>query len=197
MKKSLPFPPNLLPTNMILKTNCFRDWLSLGYSWLFNKKTKPNTHSNITNPNMWRIHLEEYIEIIEFPWAIFHKINIFQRGKLSQLLHYGQHRITGWLKLEGISEIPKQGQAKHVVWDHVQTTFECLQGWRLHNLPGQSVPVLSILTVGKKTTNKTNDLSLDRASSSFLLTGHPWKGFGSIFTQKWDPSSPTAFSSMS
>lgn len=38
------FPLNLLPINMILKTNSFRVWFSLRYSWLFNKKQN-QTHT--------------------------------------------------------------------------------------------------------------------------------------------------------
>jgi len=30
-----------------------------------------------------------------------------------------------------------------VAQDHIQMAFEDLQGWRLHDLPGQPVPVLS------------------------------------------------------
>ena len=37
----------------------------------------------------------------------------------------------------------KQGHLQLVAQDHVQTAFEYLQGWRIHNLSGQPVPVLS------------------------------------------------------
>jgi len=37
-----------------------------------------------------------------------------------------------------------QGQLQQVDQDGVQLTFEYLQGWRLHNLSGQSVPLLSL-----------------------------------------------------
>jgi len=36
----------------------------------------------------------------------------------------------------------EQGQREPVAQDHVQRGFEYLQGGRLHNLPGQPVPVL-------------------------------------------------------
>ena len=36
----------------------------------------------------------------------------------------------------------KQGHLKKAAQDHVQIAFEYLQGWRLHNLSGQPVPVL-------------------------------------------------------
>ena len=39
----------------------------------------------------------------------------------------------------------KQGRLELVAQDHVQTAFEYLQGWPLHDLPGQAVPVLSHL----------------------------------------------------
>lgn len=55
---------------------------------------------------------------------------------------------TGWLR---------PGESLEVVWSNpllrwshlelvapqcVQVAFDCFQGWRLHNLPGQLVPVL-------------------------------------------------------
>lgn len=39
------FPPDFLPTNNILKTNSFRVWLSLGYSWLPNNNNKKTQHT--------------------------------------------------------------------------------------------------------------------------------------------------------
>ncbi|KAK4828375.1 hypothetical protein QYF61_026113 [Mycteria americana] len=61
-------------------------------------------------------------------------------------------RTTEWMKLHRTSEGPvqpqptpllKQGHLEPVAQDRVQTAFEYLQGWRLHKLPGQSVPLLS------------------------------------------------------
>jgi len=58
------------------------------------------------------------------------------------------HRITEGLRLEGTSGVIwstpplKQGHLEQAVQDHVQAVFEYLQGWRLHHLPGQPVPVL-------------------------------------------------------
>ena len=37
----------------------------------------------------------------------------------------------------------KQGLLEWVTQDHVQMAFEYLQGWRLHSLIGQPLPVLS------------------------------------------------------
>ena len=61
------------------------------------------------------------------------------------------HRIIGWLRLEEISgghwvqpaNLLKQGHLELVAQDHVQVTFGYCQGWRLHNLSGQPVPVFS------------------------------------------------------
>jgi len=39
----------------------------------------------------------------------------------------------------------KQGHLEPVAQDHVQMAFENLQGWRLHNLLGLPVPVVSHL----------------------------------------------------
>jgi len=62
------------------------------------------------------------------------------------------YRITDWLRLEGTSgchlvqpPLLKQGHLEPVVQDHVQTAFEYVQRWRLYNLSGQSMPVLSHL----------------------------------------------------
>ena len=60
------------------------------------------------------------------------------------------HRTTKWLRLTGTSggrlvyHLPllKQGLLQLVAQEHVQMAFEHLQGWRLHNLSGQPVPVL-------------------------------------------------------
>jgi len=61
------------------------------------------------------------------------------------------------LRLEGMSGghlvIPptllKQGHLELVAKDHAQMAFEYLQGWRLHNLPGQPVPVLGHVSQSK------------------------------------------------
>lgn len=37
----------------------------------------------------------------------------------------------------------KQGSLEQVAQNHVQIAFEYLQGWKLQNLPGQHVPMLS------------------------------------------------------
>ena len=43
----------------------------------------------------------------------------------------------------GPTPLLKQGHLQPVAQDRVWTAFENLQGWRLHKLPGQRVPVLS------------------------------------------------------
>ena len=62
--------------------------------------------------------------------------------------------FTEQLRLEGTSvghlvQPPcfKQGHLEPVAQGHVQTSFEYLQAWRRHKLPGQAVLVLSSLTV--------------------------------------------------
>ena len=42
----------------------------------------------------------------------------------------------------GPTSQPKQGYLQPVAQDHVQMALEYLHRWRLHNLPGQAVPVL-------------------------------------------------------
>ena len=43
----------------------------------------------------------------------------------------------------GPTPVLKQGHLELVAQAHGQMAFEYLQGWRLHNLPGQPVPVFS------------------------------------------------------
>ena len=42
----------------------------------------------------------------------------------------------------GPTPLLKQGHPEQAAQDCVQMAFEYLQGWRLHSLPGQPVPVL-------------------------------------------------------
>lgn len=39
--------------------------------------------------------------------------------------------------------MPKEAQLEHVAQGHGQVDFEHFQGWKLHNLSTQSVPVFS------------------------------------------------------
>ena len=63
-------------------------------------------------------------------------------------LHCAFHRITECSGLEGTSvssnptSLPKQGHLQQAAQDVVQEGLEYLQRRRLHNLPGQPVPVL-------------------------------------------------------
>jgi len=43
----------------------------------------------------------------------------------------------------GPTHLLKQGHPEKGVQNHTQTAFGYLQGWRLHNMPWQPVPVLS------------------------------------------------------
>lgn len=51
--------------------------------------------------------------------------------------------FTGQLRLEGTFGDHLVQAPPQVAEDHVQTALEYLQGWRLHNLSGQPVPVCS------------------------------------------------------
>lgn len=58
--------------------------------------------------------------------------------------------ITVWLRLEGASAgylvqppLLKKGHLEPGSQDCVQMGFDCLRGWRLHNVSGQHVAVLS------------------------------------------------------
>lgn len=69
----------------------------------------------------------------------------------------------------------KQDHLEHVAKDHVQTSFEYLQGCRLHNLSEPPVPVLSHHLVEKKV---LPDLQVELSAFQVLpiaaspLTGH-------------------------
>lgn len=45
-------------------------------------------------------------------------------------------------RLSGLTPVPSQGHLELVSQKQVQMAFEYLQGWRLHNIPGQFMPVL-------------------------------------------------------
>uniref|UniRef100_A0A8C0ES58 receptor protein-tyrosine kinase n=1 Tax=Bubo bubo TaxID=30461 RepID=A0A8C0ES58_BUBBB len=75
-----------------------------------------------------------------------------QRPTFSELVEHLGNLLQAnvhWLRLERSSgghlvqcPLLKQGHLELVAHNHIQTAFEYLQGWRLHNLPGQPVPVL-------------------------------------------------------
>jgi len=59
----------------------------------------------------------------------------------------GFHRVVlvarDLWRSSGPTPLLKQRHLQLVVQDHIQTTFEHLQGWRLQNVPGEPAPVLS------------------------------------------------------
>lgn len=62
----------------------------------------------------------------------------------------------GWKRaLEILSNLPCSGYLEPTTQDNVQIVFYYLQGQRLHNLPGQSVPVLSEPRSKKKKKRKS------------------------------------------
>lgn len=70
----------------------------------------------------------------------------FHTGFLSSQDWKKNHRITERLRLEGTSEdclvqphCSKQGHLERVAQEHMQLSFEILQGWGFHNNSGQSV----------------------------------------------------------
>lgn len=52
------------------------------------------------------------------------------------------HRITEWPGSSGPNPLLEQGHLEPFVQDCVRMAFEYLQAWRVHDLPGQPVPVL-------------------------------------------------------
>lgn len=53
-------------------------------------------------------------------------------------------RITEWLRLGRPLEVfLRQGYLEPIAQDYIQMASECLQGWRVQNLPGKSLPVLA------------------------------------------------------
>lgn len=71
------------------------------------------------------------------------------RFSLCVLLGLGEPESQGsWSGHCLVQAHPKQGQAEQVVLDHALVGFEHFQEWKLHNLCGQPVPVLSHPHVG-------------------------------------------------
>ena len=71
---------------------------------------------------------------------------LLQAGITIYWYHLQTHRVfevgrDPW-KTAGPASLLRQGHPEPVAQHHVQAASEYLQGWRLHNLPGQSVPVL-------------------------------------------------------
>ena len=54
-----------------------------------------------------------------------------------RMVEVGRHLLSS----SSPNALLKQGQLQQVAQDHVQSGFEYLQGWRLHNLSGQPIPV--------------------------------------------------------
>ena len=89
-----------------------------------------------------------------------------------------------WMS-SGPTLLLKRRCLEQVAQDHVQTTFEYLQGWRLHNLPGQSVSVL-----GHPHSEKAfPDVQREPPVFQFVpiasgpVTGRP--GISRMFSRKW------------
>ena len=54
-----------------------------------------------------------------------------------RVVEVGRHLLSS----SSPNALLKQGQLQQVAQDYVQSGFEYLQGWRLHSLSGQPVPV--------------------------------------------------------
>ena len=67
--------------------------------------------------------------------------------------------------------------------NHVQTAFEHLQGWRLDNLPGQPVPVLSHSHCKKVFPDVQREPPVFQVVpiASGPVAGHHWEEPGSVF----------------
>ena len=90
----------------------------------------------------------------------------------------------------------KQGHLDTVAQDHVQMGSEYLQGWRLHNISGQPIPVLCHLH--SKKVFRRHLLCFSVCPSPLVLSLHHWKEPGSnLFTLPssisvhWDPPEPS------
>ena len=62
----------------------------------------------------------------------------FTESQNTRMVEVGRHLQRS----SGPSPLLKQGHLQPAAQDHVQVAFEYLQGWRIHSLPGQPVPVL-------------------------------------------------------
>lgn len=100
----------------------------------------------------------------------------------------------GWKGLlESILSEPlfKQDHLEQVAQDHIQLTFEKLQGWRVHNLSGYPVPVVSSSHSKKKKCFlkfRQSILCLSVPIAPHPVAVHHWKEPDSIFV-----SSPQTF----
>jgi len=89
-----------------------------------------------------------------------HQLSTMLGAALTLELQKHYHRIIEWLGLEGTSRIMKiqhpchrQGhQPPHLIPDQaaqgpIQPGLECLQGWGIHNLLGQPVSLLLLISL--------------------------------------------------
>ena len=102
---------------------------------------------------------------------------LFSFGDIFQIIMYSIHRMVEvgrdlW-RSSGPTSLLKQGHLKLVAQDHVQMDFEDLQGWRLHNLSGQPVLMLSH-SHSKKSVSLCSGGTFC-VSPSGSVTEHHWK----------------------
>ena len=108
---------------------------------------------------------------------MFHGINKPQNHK-NRMVEVGRDL---W-RLSCTTSLLKQCHLQEVGQDHVQTTSEYLQEWRLHNPYGQPVKVLSHLHSEKVSPDVQMELHLFQfvPIASSPVTGHHWKEPGSV-----------------
>ena len=102
--------------------------------------------------NILIIDIDDEIQCILSKLAYKTKLRIVVATEVEEVLSRGNHRIIEWLELndhrvtmiiefqppcyvQGCQPLDQAAQS------HIQPGLECLQGWGIHNLPEQPVPV--------------------------------------------------------
>ena len=134
------------------------------------------------------------LSVLKAQWVPKH----FRRGWGSQ----DTGGITRWGTASGLSQnhgmaevgrdlwrsssptpLPKQGHLERIAQDCVQMAFEYLQGWRLHKVCGQPVPLLGHPHSEKVFPHVQEEPPVFHfvPIASCPVTGHLWKEAGSVF----------------
>lgn len=110
---------------------------------------------SLSNFKSKTLHTMRYcprMRIICYLSSVKYFLMTYQSSGVQMMLSYpvnrrgtsGWVRITEWLRLGGPLEVSlRQGYLEPVAQDYIQMASECLQRWRVRNLPGKSVPVLA------------------------------------------------------
>lgn len=108
--------------------------------------------SNFKSKTLHTMRYWPRMRIICYLSSVKYFVMTYQSSGVQMMLSYpvnrrgtnGWVRITEWLRLGGPLEVSlRQGYLEPVAQDYTQMASECLQRWRVRNLPGKSMPVLA------------------------------------------------------